>query len=462
MSSGLFSALSMASQSLQAQQFGLEVVGQNIGNVNTEGYTRRVVDFVAVPPTDKLDAGGGVDVAGTRAVRDSLLDYRLWQELPEQQMQSAMADSLSVVEVALGDAGTSLDDKLTQFFDSFSALAEDPTSATARQQVLVQGQSIGAAFSDMVDRLQTSQRDVDSRVGGVVDQINSLATQISTLNVAIAKSGSSGVDVSTLKDQQNQAIKTLSGLLNIGVLDRQDGGVDVTFGQGRPLVIGDTGFSLVATPTGPGGLSVISSNGVAVGAEITSGTLGGLLQVRDTTIPGYISRLDDMAYTLANQVNALTTGGFDENGAPGVAFFTPLGSTAGAASALSVNPAVASDPTKIAAAANTNVGDNQVARQISNLRDQRVMLGGTATMHDAWGRLVYQAGTDSQVAKIEADSRTDIVQQVQALKDSVSGVSLDEEAANMIKFQRAYEANARFFNTVNSALDTLLNMVGTT
>jgi len=460
--SGLFGSLSMASQSLQAQQYGLEVVGQNISNVNTDGYSRRVVDFVAVPPTDRLDAGGGVDVQDTRAVRDSLLDHRLWQEVPAQQMQSAMADSLGVVEVALGDPGSSVDDKLTQFFDSFSALAEDPTSATARQQVLMQGQSTGAAFSDMVSRLQTSQRDADSQVGGVVDQINSLATQISTLNVAIAKAGSSGSDVETLKDQQNQAIQTLSGLMNINVMDRQDGGVDVTFGQGRPLVIADTGFALAATPTGPTGMSVISSNGVNVGSEITSGKLGGLLQVRDTTIPGYISRLDDMAYTLANQVNAATTAGYDLNGTAGLPFFTPLASAAGAASALTVNAAVAGDPNKVVAASNTSVGDNQVARNISNLRDARVMFGNTATLHDAWGRLVYQAGTDSQVAQTEADSRKSIVQQVQALRDSVSGVSLDEEAANMIKFQRAYEANARFFNVVNSALDTLLNTLGTT
>jgi flagellar hook-associated protein 1 FlgK len=371
-----------------------------------------------------------------------------------------MSDSLSVVEVALGDAGSSLDSSLTQFFDSFSALAEDPTSATARQQVLLQGQAVGGAFSDMVNRLQTSQHDADSRVGGVVDQINSLASQISTLNVAIAKAGGAGADVETLKDQQYQAVKTLSGLINVSVLNRQDGGVDVTFGQGRPLVIGDSGFTLTATPTGPSGLSVISANGVNVGGEITSGTLGGLLQVRDTTIPGYISRLDDIAYTLANQVNALATSGFDQNGAPGVAFFTPLASTGGAASALTVNAAVASDPTKIVAAANTTAGDNQIARQVSNLRDARVMFGNTATLNDAWGRLVYQAGTDSSVAKTEAATRSDIVQQVQALRDSVSGVSLDEEAANMIKFQRAYEANARFFNTVNSALDTLLNILG--
>jgi flagellar hook-associated protein 1 FlgK len=456
--SGLFGTLTLASRSLAAQQFGLEMVGQNISNVNTDGYSRRVVDFAAVPPTDRLDPGGGVEVSGVRSIRDNLLERRLWQEIPEQQKNSAMADSLQVVEVALGDAGQSLDDKLTQFFDSFSALAEDPTSSTARQQVLLQGQAIGSAFGDMVGRLNLAQRDADSRVRGVVDQINSLATKISTLNVSIAKAGGSGADIQTLKDQQNEAVKTLSGLMKVDVLERQDGGVDITFGLGRPLIIGDTPFALSAAPTGPLGLSTITSNGVDVASEIKSGTLGGLLQVRDTTIPGYISRLDDIAYTLNQQVNTLHSSGFDLNGAAGLPFFTPLGAAAGAASALTVDAAVAADPSKIAAAAVNTAGDNQVARQLANLRDSRVMFGGTATLHDAWGRLVYQAGTDSQVAQAETSNREEIVRQVQALRDSVSGVSLDEEAANMIKFQRAYEANARFFNTVNSALDVLLSL----
>jgi flagellar hook-associated protein 1 len=456
--SGLFGTLTLASRSLAAQQFGLEMVGQNISNVNTDGYSRRVVDFAAVPPTDRLDPGGGVEVSGVRSIRDNLLERRLWQEIPEQQKNSAMADSLQVVEVALGDAGQSLDDKLTQFFDSFSALAEDPTSSTARQQVLLQGQAIGSAFGDMVGRLNLAQRDADSCVRGVVDQINSLATKISTLNVSIAKAGGSGADIQTLKDQQNEAVKTLSGLMKVDVLERQDGGVDITFGLGRPLIIGDTPFALSAAPTGPLGLSTITSNGVDVLGELKSGTLGGLLEVRDTTIPGYISRLDDIAYTLNQQVNTLHSSGFDLNGAAGLPFFTPLGAAAGAASALTVNAAVAADPSKIAAAAVNAAGDNQVARQLANLRDSRVMFGGTATLHDAWGRLVYQAGTDSQVAQSETSNREEIVRQVQALRDSVSGVSLDEEAANMIKFQRAYEANARFFNTVNSALDVLLSL----
>src|SRR5690606_38409671 len=125
-----------------------------------------------------------------------------------------------------------------------------------------------------------------------------------------------------------------------------------------------------------------------------------------------------------------------------------------------VNAAVSANPALVAAASTATSGDNQAARDLAALRDARVLAGGTATLHDAWGRLVYQAGTDTQVARQDERTRREIVMQVEALRDSVSGVSLDEEAANMIRFQRAYEANAQFFSTVDSVLQTLLTMVG--
>ncbi len=458
--SGLFGTLTSASRSLDAQRFGLDVVGQNIANVNTAGYSRRTLDLAAIPPTSPLNAGGGVEVQGVRAIRDSLLDRRLWQELPAQSMQAAVANALSVVEVALGDAGASLDQKMTAFFDSFARLSEDPTSATARQEVLLQGQSLASGFRDMVSRLNLAQRDADTRIRGDVDQVNALVAQIASLNASIG-GAQSGADVQTLKDQQNEAVKTLTGLLDVSVMQREDGGVDVTFGLGRPLVIGASNFAITATPTGPSGLVVLTdANGVDVGAEIRSGSLGGSLQVRDTTIPGYISRLDDIAYTLAGQVNAIHEAGFDLTGVAGLPFFSPLATSAGAASAIGVNAAVAADPNRVVAAGVAAAGDNQAARQLADLRDARVMFGNTATLHDAWGRLVYQAGSDTRFARLEQRSRGEVVLQIEALRESVSGVSLDEEAANMIKFQRAYEANARFFATIDQTLTILFSIVG--
>jgi flagellar hook-associated protein 1 FlgK len=458
--SGLFGTLSMAARSLETQRFGLDVVGQNIANVNTAGFTRRTVDFVALPPTSALNAGGGVDVQGVRAIRDALLDRRLWQEQPAAAMQGAIADALGIVEVALGDPGTSLDLTLTEFFDAWGRLSEDPTSTTARQEVILKGEAVAAGFGDMAARVTQAQRDTDTRIRGVVDQVNALTTEIAGLNTAIARGVASGTDVQVLRDRQAEAITSLSRLMNVDVIAREDGGYDVTVGLGRPLVIGTSSFEIVATPTGPSGLVTLTASGVDVGGEIASGTLGGLLQVRDALIPGYLARLDELAHAVATEVNTRHEAAFDLNGDPGLAFFEPPVATSGAAAALAVNAVVSADAALVAAASTATSGDNQAARGLAALRDERVLFGGTATLHDAWGRLMYQAGTDTQVARQDERTRREIVMQVEALRDSVSGVSLDEEAANMIRFQRAYEANAQFFSTVDSVLQTLLTMVG--
>ena len=205
-----------------------------------------------------------------------------------------------------------------------------------------------------------------------------------------------------------------------------------------------------------------ASTGRHVTPEITGGRLGGLLQVRDVNIPDYQSRLDDLAFEVANQVNTIHTAGFDQSGVAAgdlFAFSTPPVGTAGAAAALIVDPAVAADSRLIAAAGIANGGDNQAARAIAALRERPVLNGNTATLSDAWGNLVYRVARDTRSAIDESSSRKAIVDQVDSLRDQVSGVSLDEEAMHLLKFQRAYEANARFFSVIDQTIGILLETV---
>jgi flagellar hook-associated protein 1 FlgK len=190
-----------------------------------------------------------------------------------------------------------------------------------------------------------------------------------------------------------------------------------------------------------------------VTAEITGGRLGGLLQVRDVNIPDYLGRLDTLAAELVSEVNALHSAGFDLNGATGQTFFgystAPVG-TIGAARFIQLDPALAADASRVAAAGVAEAGDNTTARALAALRDARVLDGNTATLSDGWSRLVYRVGRDTQAAADEQTSREEIVKQVDFMRDQVSGISLDEEAMWMLKFQRAYEANARFFSKTRS------------
>lgn len=456
--SDLFSNLSMVARSLEAQRMGLDVVGQNIANVNTAGYTRRQLDLAAVPPTDPMSAGGGVVVQGVRSIRDRLLDQRLRAEQPVEGRESAIADGLSVVEAALGKSGESIDGALSSFFDAFSTLSQDPTSSTAREGVLVQGRTVAEAFAGMSERLASARLDADTRLRGAVEEVNALAQRIAGLNESIARAGGATPATLGLRDELNTAIEELSQYLDVAAIARKDGGMDLSFANGRALVIGENSYP-VEIGSNAEGLATILTGGVDVTTQVGSGRMGGLLQVRDTLVPDYIGRLDAMAYSLSQQVNALHMAGVDLDGTAGQAFFTPLAAQAGAASSLQLNPALAASP-RLVAAGTASPGDNQNARALAALRDTRVLDGGTATFAEGWAELVYRVGRDSASAQDELANRTAIVRQIEALREAVSGVSLDEEAMEMMKFQRAYEANARFFQTIDSALDTLLNMVG--
>ena len=456
--SDLLASLSMASRALAAQQAGLDATGQNIANVNTPGYTRRTVDLAASPPLGPLSAGSGAEVVAIRAERADLLETQLRHEQPAQGREAAMAASLSQIEAALGTPGQSIDASLTQFFNAFSQLAQDPTSGVARQQVIVQGQSLTHSFNDVASRLASAQRDVDDQVRSSVDQINALATRIASLDASMSgPAGASGAEA--VRDNLGVALSSLSKLIDIGVVSRSDGGVDVSIGNGHSLVIGSTATALGVSALPVTGFADLTSGGTNVTAAITGGSIGGLLHVRDGLLPGYTTQLDQLAFGVATSVNAAHAAGYDLNGTAGGNFFAPLASANGAAAALSVSNAIVANGNLIAAAATPTPGDNQNARTITDLR-QAVLAGGTTNPVDTWAALVYRVGTDAQVATNDKASRDEVVKQLQTLRDQVSGVSLDEEAANMMRFQRAYEANARYFSAVETTLNMLMQALG--
>lgn len=450
----LFGMLGTTSRALEVQRFGLGVVGNNLANVNTPGYAQRVVDLGAVAPPDRFSAGNGVEVLGVRSMRDRLYDQRLYDEAPLEQQQAALADSLGLAEVALGRPGSSIDADLARFFDAFAELADAPTSSTARQQVVTEGDAVARSFNDMASRLTDAARATDARVRDDVASINELASRIAALNKSIGSSAAS--QTLHLRDEQTETLKQLSGLIGTQVLELSDGTVQVVTRSGRPLVIGADAYALQAVSSPPSGYASVRSGSTDITAEIGDGHLGGLLDVRDTDIPGYLAQLDALAHGIATTVNALHATGFDLSGSAGGNFFTPPVGVAGAAAAIAIDPALRADPSRVAAAGVATPGDNTVARKLADTRDTALVGGKTAD--EAWSSLVYAVGSDVSRAKTEQASRGEIVNQIEQLRDSVSGVSIDEEAAMMMRFQRAYQANAQFFTVIDETIQTLLSL----
>ena len=450
--SGLMTSLSMAARALDAQRAGLAVAGENIANLNTDGYVRRTIELAQGAP-----GYGGVEVLGTRARRDAMLEARVRQEAPAEAREGAIANSLAVVEASLGQPGASLDAQLTAFLDGFADLAQDPTSTVARDNVVLQGGLLARSFNDLSSRLSDAERAADKEVRGGIDLINTLAAQVAHLNAAIG--GANGADTEGLQDQLGLALKELAELAGVSVVNRPDGGADVSLGDGRAIVMGANAYALSATSVAPSGFASVALGGVDITGELAKGRMSGWLDVRDVNIPGYRSRLDTIAFAVVTEVNTLHQAGIDALAGTGNRFFAPLGAAAGAAAAIAVDAGVAGDSRKISASQTGAAGDNQVAKAIADLRGARVV-NGTATFTESWGQLVYQVGSDMQTAQVQQASRREIVDQVAKLRDQVSGVSLDEEAAAMMRFQRAYEANARYFSAVDQMLATLMRIAG--
>ena len=253
----------MSSRAMDAQRFGLDVTGQNLANVNTPGYSRRVVDLGAVPPVNaRYSAGQGVEVLGVRAQRERLFDLRLYREVPQEQREAAIYESLQTVEVALGEPGKSLDNSLTKFFDAWSTLADAPTSATARAQVVAEGQALASSFKAMAGRLDDASLDVDTKVRGAVEEINALSTQIASLNAKISSVGTE--NALHLRDERTEALKKLATFVDIQTTEDKDGSVTVSFGLGSPLVTGNESYNVGITEEPTTGFARVTSAGIDV------------------------------------------------------------------------------------------------------------------------------------------------------------------------------------------------------
>jgi flagellar hook-associated protein 1 FlgK len=303
----------------------------------------------------------------------------------------------------------------------------------------------------MAAGLTRVQQDVDANARATIDEINELARQIAALNAGI---GDAFGQADALRDQRTEAIKTLSNLVDLQVIARDDGMVDITIGNGRSLVAGNVDYALTTTSSPPLGAANVISHGANITGEITGGRLGGLILTRDVLVAGYVQRIDDLAYRVVTDVNTLHQAGYDLLGAAGGAFFQPSAAASGTAAAMAVRAAVVSDPRLVAAASSTSAGDNQTARAIAALRE------GNPSAIDDWGALVLRVGSERQAALREATSRSDVLDQIESMRAEISGVSLDEEAAMLMRFQRAYEANARFFSVIDQLLDVLMARVG--
>lgn len=442
-----FYGLQTSLRGLLAQQRMLDTAGHNIANASTKGYSRQEATLVAsqalVVPAGGIangagaHIGSGVDVQTFRRVRDQFVDLQYRSQNTNLGEWAARAKTLDAAELSLAEPGENgINEQLAQFWNAWSDVANAPVDPAAKQALVEQANALADAFSTVRAQIEMAKAQGYAEYTTLSDatgEIALAARDVADLNDQIKRYITAGSIPNDLLDRRDLLIDQLSEFGQVSVADMGDGTVDVSFvdkvsaGTTYPIVTGTT-----AAWAGP----------PAGDAWAPGGRLGGLLDASRTggTLDGYLTDLDTIAGSLATLVNGAYGGTFFETG-PGPA-----------ATTLRVETGIAADPKTIDPGTG-NAGSNDLALAVSRLRDH-------ANVDRSYQAFVSKVGAQVREARRQEGNAQVLTDAVENRRQSVAGVSLDEEMANMVRFQRSYQASARAMSTMDEMLDVLINRTG--
>lgn len=449
----LFSSIVAATGSLRAFSTGLNAVQSNIANISTPGYARQTQTFQALPFDPEHGFPGGVELGELVSARNQYAESAVRRQQTGLGYAGQRADSLAVLEPVFPIAPNSgVHGAINRFFQSFSTLAVTPNSGAARSNVLDRASDVAAQFRDSAALLSNASADTDRQIRAHVNAINSILERLRNYNSEFEASFGSqqdpGVDANV-----TLALEQLSELVSFDVLRRENGSVDIMLGGQVSVLIGDNLYPLSSEMTS-GAHRILDAQGLDVTSKLATGMLGGALEIRNSTIPSYAAGLDLLAAAFADGINAALDLGLDQNGNPPAAALFVYDTADGAAATLRTN---ALSPADLAAASSSAPGGNGNALQIARLADAKTIEG--FTFIEYFGTLGGRVGHDLENARAASASHSALLDQSKTFRGSISDVSLDEEAAHMIQFQRSYEAAAKIIRTLDEMTETLVNML---
>lgn len=449
---GLNGALSIATEALGAQMAGLEVANNNIANANTPGYSRQIVSLSSAASVQNgTTVDEGVFYNGFTSVRDRVLNLAIDAATSKQGSLTAQSTLLTQLNSAFSGTTTGISSSISALFSGLSALSTNPSDPSARQSVLENANQMVSDFHQGASALSDAASAANQQISSTVAEINSLTQQIATLNGQLASSSPEGQNGGALEDQRNALTTQLAQLVGISST-QTEGSPTLTTANGSPLVIGNTAYSLQVTTGSDGTAHVLDAQGNDITSSLSGGTLGGALTVRDSTVPALSDQLDSLASQFATAMNNAQASGFDVNGNVGAAMFSVPG-TGSAAAGISVALTNGSQ-IAISSDGSTNGSGNLQAF----LSVQSNALPGGSTPTDEYASFVANVGSAGSQVNNELTAATASLQQLSAQQASESGVSIDEETANLIRYQQGYSAAARVISTINDLYTTLMNI----
>lgn len=462
---GLYDALGVGLNTLVSHQAGIAVTGHNIANVNTEGFHRQEVQVKA-----RGSGTYGIEIAKVRRHTDEYLARRLHAQEGTLGHSNARASGLQSVEAVVGNQGEfGLSATLDRFYASWRELSVFPQEASQRGETLTATQSLVNAINRIDSTIADAQDDANEEIGRVVGEINVLIADVSRLNREIIENEAYGEDANELKDQRDGAARELGELMGATTTYDEDGSISIQLGGGVNLVQRDTTIPLEVRNIDEDGDGIVDSpyyevwTDSGVGFKVNDrlgGKLAGLFQLRDVDLQDRSDELDEFAYDLVNATNAVHEANFDLDGNAGLALFDALTSSDGAADAIMINSSIEDDVDLLAAAdsAANAPGSGVGALAMAQIEQANVASSGTQTLSDS-ANLLQTNYLFSLREAIHAEEgsgqRLDLLDQ---LRESHSGVSIEEEMMSLSKYQRAFQGASKVLTTVDQMLQTLIGM----
>jgi len=458
------SIFNIAKNAMFAHQASIQVISNNIANVNTPGYARQeavLVEDSAAGTAHGL-LGNGVKVESVLSYYDKYLESSMAKENMSLEEQKTYAQYFGRVESILDESNTKLTSNIVTFFNSWQDLSTDPLSVTSRTNAAIAGVNLTNGVRSIYGELKDIQTEVDDIVYQKVSDINDILHSIATLNGQIHLANAGGSENQAFINQRSQLVNRLSGMIDVQYFTDKDNGLTVMTSGGKPLVDKGAVFELGAEKLLADNMYRItwngnSSNSVDITDTIHSGSLKSLVDLRDNHISGFISTINDLAQSIMTEVNKIHSTGYNANGTTNNFFKNVTRDFAGN---FVISDEVKADPNNIATTSSAaNPSNNDIALAIANLGTASVKIKGRDTTYvDCGSSIASRIGSLSRNAKELSEYHQDLMATMQKQRDSVSGVSIDEEMSNLIKFQYAYQAAARLFSTAESLFNSLLEI----
>jgi flagellar hook-associated protein 1 FlgK len=459
--SSISSIFNIAKEGLWVNQTGIATVGSNVANVNTPGYSRQraVIGTRSQYDVPENQILTGTEVITIERLYDKFLEFQIVEQSDQLGYTNERNDALDRIEAIFNESnGGGLSELLEQFWKAWEDLAANPSGQVERTGLLYASQNLAGMFREYAGELYSLQQELNTGISQTVTQLNGYLADIADLNYKVVYGEAGQNNINDILDKRADLLKKVSDLVDINYVETAEGAVNIFLSNGIPLVEVMRNRDLAVQTNAQGFYDILMADDPTknVTSAITSGRLGGMLEMRDRTINGYLGDLDDLVENIITEVNTQHALGYDGYGNVGGNFFEPFNALMGARD-MQVDAAIAADPTRIAASSSVN-DDGENALAIANLRDALIM-GGTATFGDYYAALLGDIGQIVAEAQRSLSHETSVMTQLQSQQEQVSGVSIDEEMIDLVKFQLGYNAAAKMVTVAEEMYVELLKMI---